>query len=66
MNAYPSKRTMPAILPLLILLLAAAPLAAQQSSDAGKDSIPKWTQSRSGAFLNRARAIQSVTFSVAI
>ena len=64
MNAYPSKRTLSAILPLLVVMLA-APLEAQQSSDSGKDRIPGWAQSRSGAFLNPARAIQYVTFSVA-
>jgi hypothetical protein len=44
MKAYPFKKTVPIFLPPLILLLAVAPLAAQQSSDAGKDRIPGWTQ----------------------
>ncbi len=43
MNAYPSKRTLSAILPLLVVMLA-APLEAQQSSDSGKDRIPGWAQ----------------------
>jgi hypothetical protein len=43
MNAHPSKKTIPALLLLLISLLPTAPLAAQQSSDSGKD-IPGWAQ----------------------
>ena len=35
MKAYPSKKRLLAILPFLIFLYPAVPLAAQQSSDAG-------------------------------
>jgi hypothetical protein len=48
MKANPSKKTIPALLLLLVFLLPAAPLAAQQSSDpasdSGKDRIPGWAQ----------------------
>jgi len=42
MKAYLSKQTVSTI--LLLLLLPAAPLVAQQSSDSGKDRIPGWPQ----------------------
>ncbi len=44
MTAHPLKKTMLTILPFLIFLLPAAPLAAQQSSDPGKKRIPGWAQ----------------------
>ena len=44
MKAYPLKKRLLAILPFLIFLYPAVPLAAQQSSDAGKDRIPGWEQ----------------------
>jgi hypothetical protein len=44
MKTYPSKKRLLAILPFLIVLHSAVPLAAQQSSDPGKDRIPGWEQ----------------------
>jgi hypothetical protein len=44
MKDHLSIKTTPAILLLLSSLLAAKPMAAQQSPDSGKDRIPGWTQ----------------------
>lgn len=44
MKSHPSKKTMLTVLPLFILLLPGASLAAQQSPDSGQDRIPGWAQ----------------------